>query len=156
MKRISILFAVALLLGACTRNKATGPLGPVSVDFHHSGCLKETKADRNDPTLTLEYTDDGLLITSTNVRLSCGGDDDITFELSVQEDIIHYRTYSTSYANCVCPYNLTALVSGLQEDAEYTLEYSSEHVGNYRPITFYYAPGLDVTFDLRLYTMCVD
>ena len=152
MKHI-IIFAAALLLGACNHNQ---PDGPVSVEFQHTGCgrYQDTKAadDYMNPQLILEYTDGGLLITRTNAILNCSLVNGITCDLSVQDGVIRYHAYVTDggIMKCLCPVErMTALVSGLRENTEYALEYVCD--GVYRPITFYYAKGLKATFDLSLY-----
>lgn len=146
-----ILLAAALLLSACNHNQ---PDGPVTVDFHHTGCGRnqDTKAGYVTSQLILEYTDGGLLITRTNATLNCSLVNGITCDLNVQDGVIRYHAYVTDGGTmkCLCPVErMTALVSGLRENKEYTLEYSCDNT--YRPITFYYAKGLKVTFDLSLY-----
>ena len=155
MRKVFCLFTAALLLMACNETQEEGPL---SVDFHHSGCARteEVKADGfgdEQPELTLQYTDSGLLITRTNALLNCsinqGG---ITCELTLEDGVIHYRAFETDGATlkCLCPVKtMTALVSGLRENTEYVLDYTCRD--NYRPITFYYAKGLNITLDLNLY-----
>ena len=147
-----ILLAAALLLGACSHNQ---PEGPVTAEFQHTGCGRnqETKADGYVTSqLILKYTDGGLLITRTNATLNCSLVNGITCDLSLQDGILHYHAYVTDGGTmkCLCPVErMTALVSGLRENTEYTLDYSCDNT--YRPITFYYAKGLKVTFDLSLY-----
>ena len=147
-----ILLAAALLLGACNHQQ---PEAPVTVEFQHTGCGRnqETKADSYVTSqLILEYTDGGLLITRTNATLNCSLVNGITCDLNVQDGVIRYHAYVTDGGTmkCLCPVErMTALVSGLRENKEYTLEYSCDN--SYRPITFYYAKGLKVTFDLSLY-----
>ena len=148
-----ILLASALVLGVCSCNN-TRPDVPVTVDFNHTGCGREVVKSADDtPALTLEYTDNGLLITRTNALLNCSiNNGGITCDLTVQDNIIRYHAYETDGATlkCVCPVALmTALVHGLKENTEYTLQYKCD--GSYRPITFYYAKGLKVSFDLQLY-----
>lgn len=153
MKRITYFLAVVLLLGACNRNDVPGVM---SVGFYNSGCARATKAVNNnfEPTLTLRYTDEGLLILRANAMMNCAmgpEGENVISEVRVQNGIIRYQVYVPEpHVKCMCPVELTtALVSGLQENTEYTLEYSCDD--DYRPITFYYAPGLDVTYDLKLY-----
>ena len=145
-----------MLLLACGRQTQEG--GPVTVDFKHTGCgrSESVKADGfgdEQPELTLEYKDGSLLITRTNALLNCsinqGG---ITCEVTLKDDVIHYKAYETDGATlkCVCPVEtMTALVGGLRENTEYVLDYTCD--GSYRPITFYYAKGLKITLDLNLY-----
>ncbi len=152
MKRITYFLAVVLLLGACNRNNVSGP---VSVEFSSSGCAKATKADNNnDATLRLKYNEGVLLILRANAMMNCAmgmEGNEITCEVSVQDNVIYYNAYVPNpEMKCMCPVQyMTAYVSGLQENTEYTLEYSCD--GTYRPITFYYTPGFDKTYNLKLY-----
>lgn len=156
MKRLFGIIAAVLLLGACAGKQAQE--GPVSVDFHHTGCGRgeAVKADafgEEIPELTLEYTDGGLFITRTNAILNCSiGQGGISCDLTVTDNVINYKAYETDGATlkCVCPVEqMTALVTGLREKTEYILNYTCD--GSYRPITFYYAKGLKITLDLTLY-----
>ena len=148
-----ILLAAALVLGVCSCNN-TRPDVPVTVDFNHTGCGREVVKSADDtPALTLEYTDNGLLITRTNALLNCSiNNGGITCKITAENGVISYHAYETDgpILKCVCPVaKMTALVHGLKENVEYTLQYKCD--GKYRPITFYYAKGLKVTFDLSLY-----
>jgi hypothetical protein len=155
-RRLTLLAAV-LLLGACSGNDVQTEEA-VTVEFRHSGCGRENevKSDafvNETPELTLEYTEEGLLITRTNAMLNCsiiqGG---ISCDLSVENNIITYRAYETDgpTLKCVCPVKtMTALVGGLKEDTEYILHYTCD--GQYLPLNFRYAKGLKITFDLSLY-----
>ena len=145
--------AAVLVLGACSGN-SNQPDVPVTVDFNHTGCGREVVKSADDaPTLTLEYTESGLLITRTNAILNCSINlSGITCNLTAENGVINYHAYVTDGGTlkCVCPVaEMTALVHGLKENVEYTLQYKCD--GTYRPITFYYAKGLKVTFDLGLY-----
>ena len=151
-RRLSLL-AAALVLGACSGNN-NQPDVPVTVDFNHTGCGREVVKSADDtPTLTLEYTESGLLITRTNALLNCSiNNGGITCKITAENGVISYHAYETddTFLKCLCPVaKMTALVHGLKENVEYTLQYKCD--GKYRPITFYYAKGLKVTFDLSLY-----
>lgn len=151
MKKVFCLFAAAMLLVACNGKQTREP-GQVTVEFNSTGCAKSenVKSINETEQLRLQYTENGLLITNTNLTLACDFSHD-ECELTVEDGVIHY-TFSGGYVKCVCPIStMTALVSGLQENTEYVLDYI--YCGNhpYRPITFPYEKGLDITLDLNQY-----
>ena len=136
-----------LLLAACSKY-------PHSVEFTHTGCASETKAETAFKSeLILEYTADGLAVTRTNALMNCSLKEyGLTCESSISGNTVHYAVYETAgpSADCICRVErMSSTVPGLREDTEYILEYVCD--GAFIPINFRYHKGLRMTLDADLY-----
>ncbi|MBO5581423.1 MAG: hypothetical protein IJG35_07630 [Bacteroidales bacterium] len=158
MKRSTSLLLVLLLVVSCGKYKL-----PHSMDMLSSGCISDTRAGEDDfpaldpedtaPELFLEYTPEGLAVTRKNAKLNCSiKNSGISCEATLSGNVLTYRAYETNglQTNCLCLVQwMTSTVPGLQEDTEYTLEYTCGH--EYLPIQFRYRKGMSLRFDLKMY-----
>lgn len=158
MKRSTFILMTLMMLVSCGKLKL-----PHSMDLVSSGCVTETRAGENAfpeldpedtaPELILEYTSEGLSLTRKNARLNCSiKGSGISCDATLSGNVLSYRAYETDgpKTNCICLVQwMTSTVPGLQEDTEYTLEYTC---GNeYLPIQFRYRKGMYLRFDLEMY-----
>lgn len=151
------LFVTALAVFALCSCGQDGTENPFVGQVIHTGCSKDTKAASDvtaDPTLTLEYTNDGLRLVRTYTEMNCsiknGG---IVCDVSVDGRTVHYSVYEKDgpSANCICVVDqMTTVIPGLSEGVEYTLDYSVSGV-HYSPIDFTYTSNLVKIIDLDLF-----
>ena len=154
MRKICLVLGVVLLLSGCDRSE--GGL-PQSWDFISTGCASATKAGMYgaEPSLRLEYTETGLLVTRKNAEMNCSiKKDGIGCDASVEGGVILYKTYEKDgpTANCICLVEeMSSTVSGLTEGADYTLYYWCTSELPLVPIDFTYKEGFVMVIDPDLY-----
>ena len=144
MRKLVILLLALLVWTGC--NLLDSPQGK---EFKDTGCIGDTRADLMS-LLTLKYEEGDLRVVRTNATLNCsiklGG---IACDVSVDDDVIHYRVYERDGAvtNCVCQVlEMTSVVSGLTPGKEYSFYYSCGGT-NYAPITFVFEKGFVLMTD---------
>ena len=154
MKKAYLVLGAVLLLVGCSRNE---DVLPQSWDFINTGCASATKGGiyGAEPSLKLEYTPDGLLVTRKNAEMNCsikmGG---IGCDASVEGGMILYKTYEKNgpSANCICLVEeMSSTVSGLKEGVDYTLYYWCTSELPLVPIDFTYKEGFVMVIDPDLY-----
>ena len=142
MKKTFLLLMVLTVLAGC--NTLDNPGNLQEGEVVHTGCATATKSaldDDNPPLLTLKYKDGELLVTCTNMYMSCSiKDNGIGCHVSVEGDDIHCSFYEKDgpVANCVCLVkSMSTVISGLEIGKEYNFFY-----GSYNSVKFTFNIGL--------------
>ncbi len=154
MKKLYLVLSAVLLLAGCNQNEDGLPQ---SWDFISTGCASATKAGMYgaEPSLKLEYTPDGLLVTRKNAEMNCSIKyNGIGCDVQVDGDIILYKTYEKAgmTANCMCLVEeMSSTVSGLHEGNDYTFYYWCQSEMPLVPISFTYKEGFVMVIDPDLY-----
>ena len=128
MKRIILILFSATILLACSKETAVELVSFTDTGCDRNSLVPDTKAG-SDSQLILSYSDEGLVITRTNV----------------------YETQGKTL-KCMCPVkNMTTTVGGLRLNREYVLYYSCD--GDFAPISFTYSKNLNMVLDADLYKL---
>lgn len=154
MKRIAFILLSMSLLWSCSK-ETTIELVKVS----DTGCAREEvatrSADRAPEEIILEYSEEGLVVTLTNVELNCsvknGG---VTCNLNSRGPEIRLEAFEKDgkTLRCTCPVDkVSTVLSGLSLGKEYTLYFTCN--GSFAPITFTYSKNLKMVLDAGLYRL---
>lgn len=154
MKRIAFIILSMSLLWACSKEK-TIELVKVS----DTGCAREVvatrSADRASSEIILEYSEEGLVITMTNVEMNCsvknGG---VACTPSSKGSDIYIEMYEKDGKSlrCTCPVDkVSSTVKGLSAGKKYTLYLTC--VNSFAPISFTYSKDLKMVLDAGLYML---
>lgn len=130
MKETIILTLILLVVGCSHEYQERGLEDFKLVDASHTGCLKSVVSTRNDDNeiFIIRSTGDNTYeFEHQDVIFNCCLPEGIEVDVYVQNDTIFYTDKEKVKGNCkcICPYNTTAQVSGI-ENGDYVLCFLSE------------------------------